>query len=174
MRSTMKISNYSLSYSGAFGRGEMDVFKFLSLSRELAVDGASLHIQHLQSTERDYLKKVRRAYLDQGLAMTLLTVSTNFGQAQEKQAAELQKAREAIGVAMFLGAPLLRIFAGAPPAESERAGAFERAAATVRKLCEEAAREGLPIGLQNHNHGGLVRTGDDVVRFLKAVDHPNL
>ena len=33
---------------------------------------------------------------------------------------------------------------------------------------------GLPIGLQNHNHGALLRTGDEVVRFVKAVDHPNL
>lgn len=135
----MKISNYSLSYSGAFTRGEMDVFKFLSLSRELGVEGASLHIRHLQSTERDYLKKVRRAYLDQGLAMTMLTVSTNFGLPEDKHADEMKKAREAIRVALFLGAPLLRIFAGSPPSEKERDKAFERAAGGVRKLCEEAA-----------------------------------
>jgi gluconolactonase len=69
---------------------------------------------------------------------------------------------------------LLRVFAGSPPTESDRPKAFDRAAAAVRKLCAEAARDGLPIGLQNHNHGALCRTGEEVVRFLKAVDHPNL
>src|SRR5207244_12321599 len=52
--------------------------------------------------------------------------------------------------------------------------AFARAAASIRRLCEEAAKEGLPIGLQNHNHGALCRTSDEVLRLLKAVDHPNL
>lgn len=170
----MKISNYSLSYSNAFSRGEMDVVKFLSLSRELGVEGASLHVRHLQSTELDYLKKIRRAYLDQGLALSMLTVSTNFGLPEERHGDEFKRAREAIRVALFLGAPLLRIFAGSPPNEKERDKAFERAAAAIRKLCEEAAREGLPIGLQNHNHGALGRTGDELIRLLKAVDHSNL
>ena len=35
-------------------------------------------------------------------------------------------------------------------------------------------RVGLPIGLQNHNHGGLCGTGADVLRFVQDVNHPNL
>mgnify|MGYP001559300708 CR=1 FL=1 len=30
------------------------------------------------------------------------------------------------------------------------------------------------MGLQNHNHNALCRTSDEVLRFLKLVDHPNL
>ena len=170
----MKLSNYSLSYGRLFNDGKMDVFQFLSLCRQLGVEGASLHIRNLASTEPDYLKRVRRVYLDLGLSVSQFTVSTNFGLPAERHPEEFKRAREAIRVGMFLGAPLLRIFAGSPVAESERAAAFARAAASVRKLCEEAAKEGMPIGLQNHNHGALVRTGEEVVRFFKAVDHPNL
>jgi sugar phosphate isomerase/epimerase len=86
----------------------------------------------------------------------------------------LAKAREAIRVAAFLGAPLLRVFAGSPPSEAERPKAFDRAAAGLRRVCEEAANAGIPVGLQNHNHGALCRTGEDVVRFMRAVDHSNL
>jgi gluconolactonase len=169
----MKLSNYSLNYPKEFSARRMDVFSFLSLCRQLGVEGASLHVRHLESTEPDYLRRVRRAYLDNGLSVSLLSVSTNFGQPAEKQA-EFVRARAAVKVAAFLGAPVLRIFAGSPPTETERGRAFDRAAAAVRKLCAEAADVGIPIGLQNHNHGALVRTGDEVVRFLKAVDHPNL
>jgi sugar phosphate isomerase/epimerase len=170
----MKISNYSLSYSREFLKGQMDVFRFLALSRELGVEGASLHVRNLASTDRDYLKRVRRAYLDQGLSVSQFTVTTNFGRPEANHEEELKKARESIQIGMFLGAPLLRIFAGSPPAGEDRAKVFARAASSVRKLCEEAAQAGMPIGLQNHNHGALCRTGEEVIRFVKMVDHPNL
>ena len=80
----------------------------------------------------------------------------------------------AIRVAVAVGAPLLRVFAGSPPSEAERVRAFERAASSVRKLCQKAAELGMPIGLQNHNHQALCRTGEEVLRFIKLVDHPNL
>lgn len=169
----MKLSNYTLSYGKLFTEGQMDVFKFLSLCRQLEVEGASLHIRNLESTQPEYLKRVRRTYLDLGLSVSQVTVSTNFGLPLERHEEELKKAREAVRVGMFLGAPLLRIFAGSPASEEDRPKAFERAVAGIRKLCEEAAKEGMPIGLQNHNHGALCRTGDNAVRFLKAVDHPN-
>jgi gluconolactonase len=170
----MKISIYSLSYGNLFQQGRMDVFQFLSLCRQLGVEGASLHVSNLANTLTDYLKRVRRAYLDQGLSIAQLTVSTNFGLPVDQHENQLRQAREAMRLALFLGAPLLRIFAGSPAEEADRHQAFDRAVAGVRKLCTEAAELGLPIGLQNHNHGALCRTGDDVVRFLQAVGHSNL
>ncbi len=170
----MKLSNYSLNYGKLLAAGQMDVGQFLSLCRQLGVEGASLHVRDLPSTRADDLKRIRRAYLDHGLSVSMFTVTTNFGIAGEKQEDELRKAREAVRAALLLGAPLLRVFAGSPLSEAVRPAAWDRAVAGVRKLCEEAAQEGLPIGLQNHNHGALVRTGDEVLRFLKAVDHPNL
>ncbi len=170
----MKLSNYSLNYAGALAQGRMDIFDFLALCRGLGFEGASLHVGNLQSTEAAYLKRLRRAYLDQGLSISMFTLSTDFGKPEEKHDEEFRKAREAIGAAELLGAPLLRVFAGSPPSEAGREAAFKRAAAAVRRVCEEAAERGLPVGLQNHNHGALCRTGDEVLRFVRAVDHPNL
>lgn len=169
----MKLSNYSLNYSDKLRAGQMDIFDFLAMCREQGLDGASLHLQNLASTDDAYLKKIRRAYLDQGLSVSMFTVSTNFGRPESAHAKEYASAREAIRVAMLLGAPVLRVFAGSPPDEAGRAAAFDRTVAAVRRVCEEAAQAGLPVGLQNHNHGALVRTGDEVLRFIKQVDHPN-
>ncbi len=170
----MKISNYSLNYSDLLRRGQMDILQFLTLCRELGLEGASLHLQNLESTRPEYLKRIRRAYLDHGLSVSMFTVTTDFGRPEARHEEEFQKFREALRAAEFLGAPLLRIFAGSPPNEADRQNAFRRAAAAVRRVCEEAGQAGIPVGLQNHNHVALCRTGDEVIRFLQQVDHPNL
>src|SRR5262245_66320722 len=94
----MNLCNYSLNYPKEFSARRMDLFSFLSLCRQLGVEGASLHVRHLESTEPDYLRRVRRAYLDNGLSVSLLSVSTNFGQSAEKHDAEFVRARAAVKI----------------------------------------------------------------------------
>jgi sugar phosphate isomerase/epimerase len=168
----IRISNYSLNYSRQIAQGRMSMFDFLKLCRGLDLDGASLHITNLPDASTGYLKQVRRAYLDLGLSMAVFTVTTDFGRGDARR--EFEKAQEAIRAGMFLGAPLLRVFAGSPPNEGERQKAFEKAAQGIRRVCDEAAQQGLPVGLQNHNHDALCRTADEVLRMIKLVDHPNL
>ncbi len=168
----MKLSSYSLNYARAIKQGQMDVFRFLATCRELGLEGASVHLGDLPRTGPDVLARVRRAYLDNFLSVAMFTVSTNYGRDGDAGLAEGGPIREAIRSAAFLGAPLLRVFAGSSGAD--RAAAWARAVSGVRRTCEEAARVGLPVGLQNHNHGGLCATGADVLRFVKEVDHPNL
>jgi sugar phosphate isomerase/epimerase len=117
---------------------------------------------------------VRRAYLDEGLSVAIVTVSTDFGQADHRRDDSFHRAREAIRVAAFLGAPLLRVFAGSAAEAVSRPTAWSRAVDGVRRVCDEAAQFGLPIGLQNHDHGGLCGTGADMLRFVREVNHPNL
>jgi sugar phosphate isomerase/epimerase len=140
----------------------------------LGCDGASINLRNLASAELDDLRKIRRALLDNGLSLSMVAVNTDFGKPAEEHAAEHARASDAIRAAAFLGAPLLRLFAGSAPQPAQRQQTFLRAAAAMRKVCQEAARVGVPIGLQNHNHGGLCGTGDYVVRFVKQVDHENL
>ncbi len=170
----IKISNYSLNYAKQIAQGKMDIFGFLDLCRRLGIEGASLHVRDLPETGTAYLKKVRRAYLDRNLSMSMFTVSTNYGNPRNGDRAERASANEAIRVAMFLGAPIVRVFAGSPPDEAGREKAFERAADSIRAACEEGAEQGMTIGLQNHNHGALCRTGAEMLRMVKMVNHPNL
>ncbi|MEZ5401093.1 MAG: sugar phosphate isomerase/epimerase family protein [Bryobacteraceae bacterium] len=170
----MKISNYSLNYARRISQGQMDIFGFLDLCRKLGIEGASLHVRDLPETGTAYLKKVRRGYLDRFLSMSMFTVSTNFGNPRNGDRAERHSAFEAIRAAIFLGAPIVRVFAGSPPDEAGREKAFARAAESIRAVCEEGAQLGMPIGLQNHNHGALCRTGAEMLRMIQMVSHPNL
>jgi sugar phosphate isomerase/epimerase len=170
----IKISNYSLNYSRQMAQGQMTIFQFLDVCRALGIEGASLHVRNLPDIGTGYLKQVRRAYLDRGLSMSMFTVTTNFGNPREDDRREYEKAIEAMRIAMFLGAPILRVFAGSPPSEAERQKAFERAVKGVRKVCEEADEQGMTVGLQNHNHGALCRTAAEVMRFIEQVNHHSL
>ena len=80
----MKISNYSLNYSSLLAAGKMDIPGFLSLCRELDLEGASLHLQNLTRTDSDYLKQIRRVYLDSGLSVSMFTVRPDSTAASEK------------------------------------------------------------------------------------------
>jgi sugar phosphate isomerase/epimerase len=149
----------------------MDIFSFLTTCRALSLDGADIHMSGLKSTARPHLKEVRRRALDMGLSVSCLGVSTEFGRSEEAVPKEIEKARQAIDVGMFLGAPVLRVFVGSAPSADKTKEAFQRGVEALRKTAEIGAEAGMPIALQNHS--GLTSTGDEMLAFYKAVNHPN-
>ena len=173
MESTLKLSNYSLNYSTLIARGELDVYRFLGLCRGLGLEGASLHLQDLPDTRIETLARVRRAYLDHGLSVAMVTVSTEFGQPPDGLGAELDRRLRRSRPRRSWGPHCSGSSLALLP-EADRPAAWESSVKCVRQVCQEAARVGLPIGLQNHNHGGLCGTGADLLRFVEEVQHPNL
>ena len=95
----IKISDYSLNYSRLISEGRMSIAEFLAHCRELDIEGASLHVRNLPDLSTGYLKKMRRAYLDHGLSISMFSVTTNFGNPAESARAEFEKALEAIHAA---------------------------------------------------------------------------
>lgn len=110
----MRLSCLTLSYQRQFNAGKMDIFSFFTTCRAQNLDGADIHIRNLKDTTRPHLKEVRRRALDMGLSISCLGVSTEFGRSAENIPKEIEKAREAIEVGMFLGSPVLRVFVGSP------------------------------------------------------------
>jgi len=167
----MKLSCLTLSFQNQFRTGKMDMFKFIQQCRALNFDGIDPHMNSLGGTGKDYLKKVRRSALDSGLAIASMCVSTEFGRDAAAVPAQIEKARGAIEAGMFLGAPILRVFVGSAPSPDKTEEAFQRGADALRKCAEIGAEAGMPVALQNHS--GLTSTGDDMLKFLKTVNHPN-
>src|SRR5258707_12460557 len=79
----MRLSCLTLSYQNQFKAGKMDIFSFLTTCRALDLDGADIHINSLMNKGRPHLKEVRRKALDQGLSISCLGVSTEFGRSAE-------------------------------------------------------------------------------------------
>jgi len=53
----MRLSCLSLSYQNQFRAAKMDLPKFIREARALGLDGVDLHVQHLKSFDRIYLKR---------------------------------------------------------------------------------------------------------------------
>ncbi len=165
------VSCLTLSYGKQFSSGKMDIFSFLDTCRSLDLDGVDIHIQNLKGVDRAHLKDVRRQCLNRGLTISSLCVTTEYGRSAEAIPKELEKARQAIDVGMFLGAPILRVFVGSAPSPDKQEEAFRRGVDALRKTAEIGAEAGMPVALQNHS--GLTSTGDDMLRFHREVNHPN-
>jgi sugar phosphate isomerase/epimerase len=67
---------------------------------------------------------------------------------------------------------VLRPFAGSVGAGRSRNAVWGRAVAGLRRAAEEAEMAGVVVGLQNHDHGYVAATGEDVARLLREVGHP--
>jgi len=168
----MRLSCLTLSYQNQFRAGKMDIFGFIRTCRALNLDGIDPHMSNIGGTSKDHLKKIRRMSLDSGLSIASMCVSTEFGRRTDDQIpAEIAKAREAMEVGMLLGSPVLRVFVGSAPSPDKTEEAFKRGVDALRKCAEIGAELGMPVALQNHS--GLTSTGDDMLRFYKAVNHPN-
>lgn len=165
------VGQSTVNYQGLFRSGKMDIFSFLDLCRGMDLDGVDILVSTLKSTDKAYLKDVRRGCLNRGMPISSICVSTEFGRSAEAVPAELEKAKAAMEVGMFLGAPILRMFVGTPPSPDKREEAFRRGVDALRKTAETGAELGMPVALQNHS--GLTSTGDDMLRFYKEVNHPN-
>src|SRR5262245_22609154 len=129
----MKLSNYSLNYSAELAKGEMTIFDFLGICREVGLEGASLHMRDILSgknpaAEGAAIPMIRRALLDNGLSLSMVTVSTNFSHPVD-EAKHQQDVQNAIRIAELLGAPLIRIFSGSVMSAADRPQAWAKAVA---------------------------------------------
>lgn len=167
----MRLSCLSLSYQKLFRAGRMDLESFIVQARAMNLDGVDLHMQHLRSFDRIYLKRLRRLCLDNGMSIPSFPVSTEFGMFPERIPAEIEKCRVAMETGLFLGAPLIRVFVGSTPKDGNPEDAFKRGVDALRRCSEIGADMGMVVALQNHS--GLTSTGDDMLRFFREVNHPN-
>ena len=189
----MKLGCSSWSYHRAFREGRLDQASWLRLcADELELDGVELLDIHFPSTERDYLREVKKTCTDLGLTISCVSVSNDFGMADtERRRADVNKVKEWTEIAAYFGAPVLRVFAGWVPRERQ-AGAnggglvekvrqligrrpdpkrecWSEVMACLRECADYGAERGIVLGLENHNGYGIVGTADEVERCLHDV-----
>ena len=170
----MKLGCMSLSYKTQFAAKQMDLIGFIDRAYALGLDGVDIHVGAFASTAPAYLRDIRMRCLKRGLAISYLGVSNNFG----KTGAELREQVEAVkrwtDVASFMGAPLVRIFAAWIPEGESEEQVWARMMPCMKEVAAHGAEKGVVLGLHNHNHGCVTRTGKEVRRILDEVNNPYL
>lgn len=168
----MKLGCMSLSYKDQFAAGEIDLARFIDKAYELRLDGIDIHTRAFASTEPGYLRDIRMRCLKRGLAISYIGVSNNFGKPAEELEKEVAAVKQWVDVAAFMGVPLVRIFAAWIPKGEPEEAVWERMMPCMREVAAHGEEKGVVLGLHNHNHGCVTRTGKEVRRIIEAVDNP--
>ena len=165
----LKLSIMSLSYQRAFRAGRMDVWGYRDECRLLDVDGVDLHSRLLESAERDSLRELKRRCLRLGFPIACLNISNTFAGRAAELPAQIATSKRLIDAALALGAPQVRLFAGVPAGDDDRAAAWGRCVQALKECADYGYERGVQVCLQNHNHGALTERGRDVLALVEAA-----
>src|SRR5690348_2887020 len=138
----MRLACLSLSFKPAFAAGQMDDLKFIDLCARLELDGVDINMNSLRALDRDHLKKIKKLCVERGLTIACVGINNNFGRPADEQEALLRQIRQGIDTAQFLGAPLVRLFAGYVGAGQTREAVWKRAVEGRRRAAEYGERTG--------------------------------
>lgn len=150
---------------------KMDFYKFIDLCADNGIAGAELTSYYFDKDVSDAeLLKVRRHAFLRGVSVSGTAVGNNFalpdGPELDKEKAGV---KQWIDRAAVLGAPHIRVFAGAAKG-IEEAAARRQVIKCLEELGAYAATKGVWLGVENH--GGVVATPEGLLEIIKAVKSP--
>lgn len=119
------------------------------------------------------IQSIRNRAAARGLAISGTGIRNHFASSDPLVREEsIMLAKQWIDVAAKLGAPVIRLFAGAMPVGYENR--WDEVMAWMvpcfRQCAAYAQTKGVKIGIQNH--ADALSTADQTLRLLKAINHP--
>ena len=168
--------------------GWIDVETMIDLIHTLRLDMIDFQLDRgFRSLEPAYLRRVKILCHKYGLPIGFIGAGSGFVSAAQLPNGsvvgaalspdELQRrideVNRAVDVAVFMGAPLIRLFGGGVPEETEnREAVWSTMISGFQAVSDYAVEKGILIGL--HNHPPAVEpTSDDIFRILNDVDREN-
>lgn len=143
--------------------------KFIDFCAEQNLDGCELTSYYFpKDVTEEYLLGLKQQTFRLGLDVSGTAIGNDFcvpkGPAWDKQIADT---REWIDHAAFLGAPVIRIFAGNVPAGDTEDAARERCIEGINVALDYAAKKGVFLALENH--GGITSTAEQMLKIIHGV-----
>jgi sugar phosphate isomerase/epimerase len=189
----VKLGCSSWSYHAAFRARRIDQQGWLRLcAEEMELDGVELVDLHFPTTDPLYLRDIKKLCADLQLTIGGIAVSNDFGR-DDRRELEAAKVKQWCDVAAYLGAPIVRVFAGwVPPQRLEErpgriVGAFRRVfgppkvdprrlwsdvTATLRSCADYASGRGVVLALQNNRSDGIVGAAAQLTQCVHDVGSP--
>lgn len=116
----------------------------------------------------EYCRKLRRHAFLQGLSISGTAIRNTFTHPPGPVLAkEIAHVKRWIDLAVHLGAPTIRIFAGDLQKGTTEAQARQWCIDAIHECCEYAAPRGVILALENH--GGIVATAEQLLSIVQAV-----
>ncbi|MYC12674.1 MAG: sugar phosphate isomerase/epimerase [Gemmatimonadetes bacterium] len=166
----------------------IDVESLIDLIHDLRLDIVDLHLYRgFRSRSFEYLRQIKRKCLRYGLPIGYVGTGDGFVGAAtgadqrvvgvslppEELRRRVAEAKEAVDVAAFMGAPLVRLFGGGLPEGTEdREALWSSMIRSFQEVADYAIDKGIFLGLHNHPPA-VAPTGDDILRILHDTDREN-
>ncbi len=118
--------------------------------------------------ETSLINEFKRSAFQLGLDISGTGIRNDFAQADKvKRAADVVIAKRWIEVASEMGAPVLRVFAGAQPKEHTWHETAAWMSESLSEVAEHGSKFGVMVGVQNH--GDMLKSADEVLKILEMV-----
>ena len=168
--------------------GWIDIETMIDLIHTLRLDIIDFQLDRgFRSLEPAHLRRVKILCHRHGLPIGFIGAGSGFvGTAQlpsrdvigaslspDELQRRIDEVKRAVDIAVFMGAPLIRLFGGGVPEGTEnREAVWSGIISGFQAVSDYAAEKGILIGL--HNHPPAVEpTSDDILRILADVDREN-
>jgi sugar phosphate isomerase/epimerase len=116
-----------------------------------------------------YVNDFKRRAFQLGVDISGTGVRNDFASPDKaKRAADVVHAKEWIECAARMGAPVLRVFAGAVPEGHAWESVASWMADSLRECAEYGKKYGVLVGVQNH--GDMLKSADQVLKIVQRVD----
>lgn len=163
----------SLTAPETGGKADMtyfDVLDFCAKQNFDAIDPTGYYFPGYPKVPSDsFINDFKRRAFKLGLDISGTGVRNNFAQPdQDKRAADVQLVKDWIEVAAKLGAPVIRVFAGAETEGHSRDEVNKWMVENLKECVEHGKQHGVLVGVQNH--GDFLKTAEQVLQIVKMVD----
>jgi sugar phosphate isomerase/epimerase len=154
------------------GLSLLELLDFCAENNFEAIDATGYYFPGYPAVPSDaYINAFKRRAFRLGLNISGTGIRNDFATPNAgNRAADVQRAKAWIEVAAKLGAPVLRVFAGAVPKGYEEK--WDEAAGwmieALRECAEHGAKFGVLVGVQNH--GDMLPDADRTIEVVKRVD----
>lgn len=155
----------------AVGAKQIDVFDFIDYCADHGCDGTELTSYYFpKEVTPEFLIRVRRHAFLRGIAISGTAVGNNFARPKGPDLdKEIASVKQWIDYAAIMGAPHIRVFAGAAKGISD-AEARKMCIGALEECCHYAGTKGIFLGLENH--GGIVALPEGLLEIVRAVKSP--
>lgn len=148
------------------------MFDFVDYCAQQSCPGAELTSYFFpENVDRKMLLELRRHAFLKGVTITGTAVGNNFalpkGEALKEQ---IEYVKTWIDHAAAMGAPHIRVFAGAAAKGLDPEIARKNCIESLEECCAYAGEQGIFLGLENH--GGIVAKPEQLLDIVQAVQSP--
>jgi len=149
----------------------MSMFDFVDFCADHGCQGAELTSYYFpHPIETDYLVKVKRHAFLRGVAVSGGAIGNNFALPDgEKRSQEVALTKRWVDHYALLGAPHIRVFAGAK-GNLQESEARKMCVSALEECADYAGTKGILLGLETH--GGIVAQPEGLLEIVKAVKSP--